>query len=206
MGLHLGNLSLRQWKLVANSIQFLRPLCKRRECFAVQKLLHRNLPLRDWRGDFVVDQVVVEINPLRVLAGVAVINFLEARPVDRGQTHRARLATGVEFAIVEMEIFQPLAGVTDGHHLCVRRGIVGGSDLIPAAPDDLSFADDHSAERPAVIAAHLDPREPDCFVHVFILHKKSEAGFSVLDKNFPDGKLRVSVPCDHLLRRYNAAN
>ena len=121
----------------------------------MQKLLHRNLPLRDRRGDFLVDQVVIEINPLRVFAGVAVINFLEARPVDRRETHRTRLATRVEFAVVELESFEAFARIADGDHLGVCRGIVGGGDLIPAAPDDLSFADDHRAKRPTVIAAHL---------------------------------------------------
>ena len=57
-------------------------------------------------GDFLIDEVVVKINPLGVFAGVAVIDLREARPVDRGKTHRARLATGVEFAVVELKVFR----------------------------------------------------------------------------------------------------
>ena len=53
--------------LVPNPVHLLRPLSKGRERFAAQKLFHGNLPLRDRRGDFAVDQVVIEINPLRVI-------------------------------------------------------------------------------------------------------------------------------------------
>ena len=192
--------------LVPNPVHLLRPLSKGRERFAAQKLFHGNLPLRDRRGDFVVDQVVIEINPLRVFAGVAVINFLEARPVNRSETHRARLATGVKFAVVELEIFQTFAGVTDRDHLGMCRRIVRGGDLIPAAPDYFSFANHNRAKRPAVVAAHLGERKPDCFAHVFILHEKSEVGFWDLDKNFPRENPMVSRSCDHLLKRYSAAN
>src|SRR6266568_6917739 len=82
---------------IADPVRLALPLGERVQRFAAQQLFHRNLPLGNWQRHFAIKKIVVEINARRVFAGVAVINFFKPRPVDRGETHRARLATGVEF-------------------------------------------------------------------------------------------------------------
>ena len=86
---------------------------------------------------------------------VGEINFLEARPVDRREAHRTWLAVRVKFAVVELERLEFFARVADGGDLGVRRGIIRGRDLVPAASDNFSVANDDRAKRPAAVRPHF---------------------------------------------------
>src|SRR5207247_7094879 len=83
------------------------PFRKRRERLLTQELFHDQLALANRQSHFAVDEIVVESNSGRVLARVAVKDTAQARPVHRAQTHRARLATRVKIAIVQLESLDP---------------------------------------------------------------------------------------------------
>src|ERR1039458_8671268 len=103
----------------------------------MQELLHLKRALPNRQRDFPVDEVIIEIDSRRVLAGVAVEDIPQARPVDRGQAHRARLATGVKVAIVQLERLQALAGLANGDNLGMGRRVVYWSQLVVDPADDL---------------------------------------------------------------------
>ena len=54
----------------------------------------------------------------------------------------------------------------------MRRGVVGGRDLIPSAPDDFSFAHYPGTERPAAASAHFIDRDAHRFAHEFRFHRR----------------------------------
>lgn len=135
--------------------------------FGPQQLFHRDFtaPLR--QAEFLVNQIVVELNPRGVLPRVGVINLPQPRPVNRRQAHRARLATDVDRAIRQSKRLQFCAGVANGGNFGVRCRVMGRSHPVPAAADDASVADDHRSERAAFVAAHFLPRKADRRAHEF---------------------------------------
>ena len=112
-----------------------------------------------------VNKIVVEADSGGVLSGRSKINAIEPRPVDRGETHRAGLATGVENAAAQLEAFQIAAGVADRGDFGVRGGIEKTRHLVPAAANNFAVAHNDRAERSAAVFAHAGAREVDRFAH-----------------------------------------
>ncbi len=101
------------------------------------------------QADLVVDEGVVEPGGGGILAGGTVDDRVHARPVGRGQAHRARLAARVERAALEQEGAQRRAGRADRGDLGMGGGVVRGRDPV-AALADRPFGRPHGrAERPA---------------------------------------------------------
>src|ERR1035437_9308740 len=125
----------------------------------------------------------------------------QPRPVDRGQAHRARFATGVEIAIVQLERFQPLAGRADSDDLSVGRRVVGRGDLIRASPNDFALPHDHCTEGTALAAAHHLNGETNGLPHELAVHTKSSPTFIERGTCLPPSNTFVTWPLLHLRRR-----
>src|ERR1035437_3923382 len=108
---------------------------------------------------------------MAVTSACAVGSFVDVI-LDRREAHRARLATGVKLAVIELKRLQPLARGADGRDFRVRRRIVRRCDLVPAAPNDFSMAHDDGTEWSATVRPHLGERKPDGSAHKFWLHRK----------------------------------
>ena len=63
-----------------------------------------------------------------------------------GQTHRARMAAGVDHATVQVRAAERLAGLADRLQLGVGAGVVGLVDLVDAAGQDPPVAHQHGAD------------------------------------------------------------
>src|SRR6267154_5963196 len=101
--------------LIGNLVGFSLPFGEGLLGFIAQELLHNQLTLANWKRYFAINKIVVEGDLCGVFARVTVENFANACPINRREAHRTRFATGVEFASVEVESFEPPAGVADGH-------------------------------------------------------------------------------------------
>jgi hypothetical protein len=54
----------------------------------------------------------------------------------------------------------------------VSRGVVRGRDLIPAAPDDFSFAHNDRTKRPAATSAHFLDGDTYRLLHELRFHRR----------------------------------
>src|SRR5207237_579038 len=122
-------------------------------------------------------------------------------PVDGRETHRTRLATGVQIAIIETEGLKPATRIANGDDFGVRSGIVGRGDLIAAAPYYAVPFHNDRAKRAAFAAAHHVNREPDRRAHEFFVHGNKVAMFVEHGICFPPSKTFSTWPCDHLRSR-----
>src|SRR2546430_139183 len=129
------------------------------------ELLHGERAGGEVEGDLLVNKIVVEADPGGVLPSGGKINAIEPRPINRGETHRTGLATGVEDATAQIEALQGAAGVADRGDLRVGGWIERQRDLIAAAADRLTVHNDDRAERTAAVDAHAGTSERDGFVH-----------------------------------------
>src|SRR5207249_1237606 len=151
----------------------------------------------DGQRDLAINEIIIEGDARGILAGVAVKDAAQARPIHRAQTHRTRLATGVEIAIIELEGLEPPAGVANGDDLGVGSRVVAGSDLVAAAPDDFVSFDDDGAEGSAHAAAHHLDREPDGLAHECPLHLNSSPTFSEQETILPRSRTFSTWSCRH---------
>jgi hypothetical protein len=72
---------------------------------------------------------------------------------------------GVEVAAFELEGAQRLAGLADGIDLGVAGGVVGGSDLVEAAGNNLPIFHHHRTEWAAKAGLHFFDRKANGFAH-----------------------------------------
>ena len=87
-----------------------------------------------------VDEVVGELDGFRILAGVCVVDPVDAGPVDGPEAHGTGFTRGVDDAAVQVEGVQGAAGRPDGIDLGVGRGIVVEGDAVgPGGDDSPSF-------------------------------------------------------------------
>src|SRR5205807_666665 len=95
----------------------------------------RDAALRKRNADLAIDEIVIEADLRRIAARVGIIDALDARPVDRAEAHRARLAVRVDVAAFEAEGLELGAGAADRGYLSMAGAIVGRGNLIPAFGD-----------------------------------------------------------------------
>ena len=103
------------------------------------------------------------------LCVAAEVQLGRTRPVDRAQAHRARLATGVDLAALELEGPERGTGAANGDHLGVRRRVARRGHQIDAFRQDAAVLDDDRAERAAAPASHVFQGELDRSPHVLLL-------------------------------------
>src|SRR5258705_1566071 len=85
------------------------------------------------------------------------------------------------------------------------RRIVGGSDAIVAATNDLISLHDHRTERPAGAPAHHPERKPNRLAHELLVHAKSCRISAVRGSCFPPSKNRSSPPPRQRRKRCTSA-
>lgn len=98
---------------------------------------------------FAVEERVVEAGARGIGGAGAVEDGVEAGPVGRGQTHGARLTTGIELAARERECVQRLASGANCVDFAVGCGIAASGDRVHAFSDDLSIAYDERGKGPS---------------------------------------------------------
>ncbi len=112
------------------------------------------------------------------MTGIAVNHSVQADPVNRTEAHGTRFATGVKHTTRQLKRPHRLARLANGIYLCVRRGVVVGSNPVDSGRDDLSIPDHDCPKRSANAAAHIlrgqldgKPQEIILTLHVhFRLH------------------------------------
>jgi len=117
-------------RLIRCFVRFGLPFFEHGKGVAAEQRFHGDFTLRNRQRDFVVNEIVIKTNRRRVLAGVGEIDFFDARPVNGREAHGAGLATGVEFAIVELESLQPRACGANRGHFSMRGGVIENDDLV----------------------------------------------------------------------------
>src|SRR5712692_1907744 len=120
--------------------------------------------------EFTVDERIIKTDFGCVLSGVGEINARKAGPIDCADTHGARFARSVQFAISEFEYAEFRARLTDGEYFRMRCRIIGRRNLIQAFGDDLTISDDHRAERPAASGPNTLYRELNSPCHERVVH------------------------------------
>src|SRR5579863_2483964 len=157
---------------VFDLIGFLFPGAKAGEGFLAHHLNHRNLAQRMGLRDLAIDKSVVEADLGGVRREVAEVNVREASPVNRAQTHGARLARSVEIAVFEFECPQLGASRADRGDLRVSGWIAGRSHAIyPFRYDRAVFHYDRT-ERSAA-SVDVFHRKLDGACHKRVVHEGS---------------------------------
>jgi len=149
----------------------LLPRSKCRQRFLAHHLHHGDLALRVRLLDFRIDRGIIEADFRGVRGEIAKINPVNPSPVDCAQAHRAGFAGSVEVAAFKLEDSKFPAGLADGQHFSVRRGIVGRCNLIRGFRYDGAIFNYDRAEWTAAPGAYILERElngadHECFVHV----------------------------------------
>lgn len=98
----------------------------------------------------IIQKAVVEADSSGIVRRRTVETLRDFRPDDSRQAHGARLAGGVDDAVVEGEAAEFLGGVADGDHLCVGRRVVCLQDAVMARGDDFTGADYDGTKRAAL--------------------------------------------------------
>ena len=131
---------------------------------------------RSGQGQLAVEKGIVEGDAGRVGAGVAEPDAVDASPVNRGQTHRAGLAAGVDFTSLQTKNAERLAGGADGAHFGVGGGIVVARDAVDAFTDHDAVLRDDRSEGSALAAADVFSRQSDGFAHELRVRRKLHCG------------------------------
>lgn len=97
--------------------------------------------------NLLVAELIIKINGSGVRLGIRKDASGWARPINVRQTYRTWFATAVDGATGQGKRSHVAAGIANGHDFGMSRWIVGGSDTVPAPPDDLPFANNDSSER-----------------------------------------------------------
>jgi len=118
-----------------------------------------------WPLYFLIDETVVEADICGILGCIAVVDGAAAGPVDRGQTHGAGFAAGVDIAVRELEGVKLPACLADGNDLGVGGGVVVCGDAVGCARDDLAAFDDDGAKGPSSTAGDVVCGETDGLTH-----------------------------------------
>ena len=121
-----------------------------------------------------VDEVIAKANASGIVGGVGVKNLLDIGPDNGAQTHRARIAGGVELAAGQIIGAKLVAGRSDGLDFRVAGGVIFGQHLIMAAPDDFSVFDNDGTERTAFVCLKILATFFDgCLHKSFFFHNDS---------------------------------
>ena len=126
---------------------------------------------RGRQRQFAVDKGIVEACRRRIVLRGGIEEAAQPCPVNRAQTHGARLARGVDVAAREVKSVQLRRCGTDGLHLGVRRGVVVGCHAIHALGNHLAAARNHRSERAAPVA-HVLHGQVNGPLHQFLLCHK----------------------------------
>ncbi len=89
------------------------------------------------RFNLFVEKGVVEAGGSRIGGTASVENRIASRPVDRGEAHRARLATGIDVAAAKLKTSERSTRIANCYNLAMRRRVVGCRDKISAGCNDL---------------------------------------------------------------------
>src|SRR5664280_349501 len=130
-----------------------------------QQTRHGDSALVERAAHLLIEQGVVEAGIAGVCRGVAIKNRVAARPEERGQAHRAGLATGVDHASGELKVAQSLARSADRDHFGMGRGVVGRRHQVGAGGDDLAIAHHHRAKRASAAGENIPGGQRDRSPH-----------------------------------------
>src|SRR6266849_9124965 len=162
---------------IPNLVRFGGPFGKRDVGVRRAQQHTRNLARGRRQRHFAIDELIVEADRRRLLAGVREIESAKSRPVDGAKAHRARLATRIDLAIRQMESAELRTGATDSDDFGVGGRVAGRGDLVPTFRHDDAIAHDHGSEWPTLVGAHAFQREVDSALHEIF------AGHTVLSVN-----------------------
>src|ERR1700716_712412 len=132
--------------------------------FGRHELLCRGRPLADRTAD-VVRQAIDRHHVGRVGQRIGVEDAVDPSPPDGRDAHLARLAARIDVAARQVEGAQPLAGVADGRHLAMQRGVVIDQHCVAAFAHDPAVSDDHGGEGRGADLLHLAAAELDGVAH-----------------------------------------
>ena len=118
----------------------------------------------DMLFQFLVNEVIGEVDGGGILFRVAVIDALDMRPIDGAEAHRAGLAGGIDDTVREVEGAQFATGLADGVHFGMGGGVVVAGDAVRAASDDFAISHDDGPEGTATVF-HTLVGEADGFAH-----------------------------------------
>lgn len=59
--------------------------------------------MRSRQADFTIDRIIVELDAGGIFSGCGIRDFVEARPVNRGQAHRAWFAIDIDGTVFEVK-------------------------------------------------------------------------------------------------------
>ena len=121
-----------------------------------QQAYRRNVARVGRLVNLVVDKLVVEVDVLGIDSRVAVVNLVYSAPINRAQTHRARLARGVDNTSVQFESAQLLARVSDCRDLGVCRWGAVCRHAVNACGNKFAVLNDYRAKRTAAVLHVLD--------------------------------------------------
>lgn len=127
--------------------------------------MNRNGALIQRFAHLAVEERIVESDASRIRCAVAVVDSAAVRPIERGETHGARLATGVHVAAIESKAAKLRARLANRNDLCVRGRIIGRSDTVDTSGQHLSILDDDRAERTTAVTHDILRRERDGLLH-----------------------------------------
>src|SRR5437016_2378117 len=157
---------------IRNLVRLGDPLAKQFLGGLAGQLHHREGARGDVERDLLVDEIVVEADAGGVAPSTGVINSVEPRPVNRGETHRTGLTARVEDAAAQIETLQCATGIANRRHFRVRGRIEQARHLIASAADDLATGNDYRAERAAATFAHSGATERDGFAHPTLMERR----------------------------------
>src|SRR5713226_6642806 len=119
-----------------------------------------------------------------------------ARPVNRADAHRARLARGIEIAAAELKISENAAGLANGHHFRMRGRIVRKRHAVRAFGKDAFFLDSQGSEGPAASRADIFQRHRDGALH-------EVGGHDLSFYRISDCTVRSKIATRHLFDAWN---
>lgn len=111
--------------------------------------------------ELVIEQRIIKADASRIRAGVSVKDAIEPRPIDRCETHGARLTVGVDLTPRQVEMAETAAGGTNGRDLCMGRRVVSRCDFVYAFTDCFTITYHHCAERSAPPGSYVGLRKLD---------------------------------------------
>src|SRR6516225_11151803 len=100
-------------RLIRNLVRRFLPRAKAAKRLLPHHLHHRYGPLGKRLRDLAINEGIVEASLSRVRRQAAVVNPGQARPIDRSQTHGARLTRRVKLTVAQLEAAQLRACLSD---------------------------------------------------------------------------------------------
>ena len=134
------------FKSIFDFVSLCCPLVEVVDGMRVVDMNARNVAQLVWFVNFLIDEVVVEVDVGGIYLGVGIIDAFHASPVECAQAHGARLAAAVDDASIELKVATDCAGAANGVDLGMCSGVVIERDRVAASGNDLTVFDDDCSE------------------------------------------------------------